>query len=345
MSVSGSFFLRICCHQDKSSCASLWINENKIVPSYFILKRWSFVVGVLPPQGQKRASHLRKPLTISPQIGKNCSKWGQTHLLQQLATRFLPAFSSFKGFFFIFHFFFFHISHSTSYSSLCYLPFWCHCNSLEVHVICVAAGVKTLICRAWCNAWFDPNCFPAGATPFILISWWWIRVSTVFWDNTWVQVILEGKGREGASGHIIWHNDMFNHSRSCCTCLQLIHNSRALFGFALRSWEISDTRKGYQMPWRWWPAILTQLDVSEKSRDGSSLPELLWVMGNLGWLGGKHSFSITSSQVWMRPRMYHHGCGVWCGPTVYMTLLSNKVAFKDVANCAARLWNYREGKM
>lgn len=100
----------------------------------FLLTTFSW--GVLSPQGQKRASQLRKPLTMWPQIGKDCSKQGQTHLLQKLTTRFLPAFSLLKNFFLT--------SHSASYSSLCCLPFWCHCNSLEVHVLCMAVGVKTI---------------------------------------------------------------------------------------------------------------------------------------------------------------------------------------------------------
>lgn len=69
------------------------------------------------------------------------------------------------------------------------------------------------------------------------------------------------------------------------------------------------------------------------------------LQGAVRWLGGKHSLSITSSPFWNRPRMHHRGCGVWHGPTVYMTLLPSKVSFKDVADCTARLWNYREGTM
>lgn len=96
------------------------VKINHLVQVFGIMKINLFLLttfswDLLPPQGQKRASPLRKPLTISPQIGKDCSKQGQAHLLQQLATRFLPAFSLLRNFF--------HISHSASYSSLCCWPF------------------------------------------------------------------------------------------------------------------------------------------------------------------------------------------------------------------------------
>lgn len=97
--VSGSFFLRNCCCQEKSSCASLCF--LKIVPSYHVS------LGCSPtarPDESMSPKQTIESHTLSPQIGKDCFKPGQTHLLhklKQLAARFFSCFSCFLGIFFI----------------------------------------------------------------------------------------------------------------------------------------------------------------------------------------------------------------------------------------------------
>lgn len=88
-----SFFLRNCCCQEKSSCASLCF--LKIVPSYHTSLD-------CPPTTRSGESKSPKQTidshTLSPQIGKDHSKPGQTHLLcklKQLPARVLLSFSCF----------------------------------------------------------------------------------------------------------------------------------------------------------------------------------------------------------------------------------------------------------
>lgn len=175
---------------------------------------------------------------------------------------------------------------------------------------------------------------------------------TAFWDSICVQVLLEGKGWEAASGHIIWPNDMFNPSRSCCPCLWLIHNPRALVGFVLRSRGLSDTPgkatrclgdDDQQLSLNWLLVRRAEMGSAVSSGALGSEKVLRNVLCLLGWLRAKQSLSVTSSLLWIRPRMHHRGRDVCCDPFVYTTLLPSTVSFKDVTGCAARLWAYREG--
>lgn len=109
--VSCSFFVKDCCCQEKSSCASL--HFLRIVPSYHISLGCS---GTARPEESKLPHQTIDSCTLSPQTGKDYSKLSQTrllHELKQLAARFL----SFFPFLFLRNFF--HTSHSVGYSSFC----------------------------------------------------------------------------------------------------------------------------------------------------------------------------------------------------------------------------------
>lgn len=86
----------------------------------------------------------------------------------------------------------------------------------------------TLICLMQCLVW-SQLCFPAGATPSIFMVM----------DKGCQECfrIIPGcrsllRGRDG--GSLRTHH--LTHSRSCCACLQLVHNWRALLGGAGSFW-------------------------------------------------------------------------------------------------------------
>lgn len=278
--VSCSFFVKDCCCQEKSSCASF--HFLRIVLFYDISLGCS---GTARPEESKSPHQTIDSHTLSPQIGKDCSKLGQTrllHKLKQLAARFLYVFPVFYEFFSYFRFSWLQLILLLAVWPLLFLEATCYLYG------CWCKDNR----RTWCGTWFDPLSSYWSHTTCSHLLVMDKGISRVIWHNNRVQVLLERmSGRQpqdSSPGPMTFTGDADDTATICHWFLDpelwlgLLWGAE---GFQI-PWE------GLQISWRWWSAIVTQLDVGEKSRDG-----ICSLLGSPGEWGGALQYAVRFGMI------------------------------------------------